>query len=464
MADEAANGVELGRDFPLVCESCLGTNPYVRMTRRDNAAICVISNRPCTVFRWSVGPGKFRSTRVAYDVAAAKNICQVCMTDLAFGLPMAVRDAFLKSLGANAAAFRAAAAAAAAAAGGSAAAGDDVSDAVRMLESTPTSQVGKDYQLALMEKRAFADPEAFAEKRSAAVDKAVRAVVQGAEFHAKRGGLVEDVDGVVRTPTLRLPRLCSDWLNGSCLKLRAKQCPYRPCCGAVAFPELDDEAVQRAALEDEIKALGLDRFDVRTWDSAVVRKLRKAAAAEREQHKAQDGKAHHHHSHPHEQQAVPTVYVSKLPSAVVASDAQLESAVREAFSGFGEIARVAPLREKSGAFVEFTSVDDAQRAVDGASGVVVGGVRGKVRVAFAKVKGVVSSTSSSTEAAAEAAATVAPTNPPSEEREENRPAQPKSKRARAASATEEPAKTAAPAPAAAAAVPQFLLDAFRQAS
>jgi hypothetical protein len=34
---------------------------------------------------------------VAYDVAAQKNICQACMTDLTFGLPVGVRDTFLRA-------------------------------------------------------------------------------------------------------------------------------------------------------------------------------------------------------------------------------------------------------------------------------------------------------------------------------------------------------------------------------
>eukprot|EP01031_Cornospumella_fuschlensis_P044308 gene44308-54179_t len=84
-----------GEDFPLLCETCLGSNPYVRMTKLPpNYKMCTVSHLPYQPFRWKAGPnGRFKETVISYVVAAERNICQCCLNDLRYGLPVGVRDA-----------------------------------------------------------------------------------------------------------------------------------------------------------------------------------------------------------------------------------------------------------------------------------------------------------------------------------------------------------------------------------
>lgn len=80
-------------DFPIVCETCLGPNPYVRMQKFFEGGVCHISGRPYTSFRWKAGSdSRYKKTVICQIIAKAKNVCQVCMMDLDYGLPVQIRD------------------------------------------------------------------------------------------------------------------------------------------------------------------------------------------------------------------------------------------------------------------------------------------------------------------------------------------------------------------------------------
>lgn len=73
-------------DFPILCESCLGDNPYVRMSKDDYAGACKMCVRPFTVFKWRPGRGEgYKKTEVCRICAQAKNLCQTCILDMQFG-------------------------------------------------------------------------------------------------------------------------------------------------------------------------------------------------------------------------------------------------------------------------------------------------------------------------------------------------------------------------------------------
>lgn len=83
-------------DFPIICESCLGDNPYIRMTRAEYDMECKICSRPFTVFRWRPGrDARYKKTEICQTCCKLKNVCQVCLLDLEYGLPVQVRDSAL---------------------------------------------------------------------------------------------------------------------------------------------------------------------------------------------------------------------------------------------------------------------------------------------------------------------------------------------------------------------------------
>lgn len=205
----------------MLCETCLGSNPYVRMTKLPfGAKLCKISNLPYQAFRWKAGPnGRHKETIVSYAVAAERNICQTCLNDMRYGLPVGVRDALLSQ--------------------------PDNQVAL------PDSKVGQMYfygqQAERLENGLVTHGDFSHEMVNAApvrqLDKFARAM-QVAEARSK-------------TAFRNLPKLCSFWLNGSCTRVVRKTCPFRPCCGEYVFPEIAGshrELCQQ--LVDQLKAEG----------------------------------------------------------------------------------------------------------------------------------------------------------------------------------------------------------------
>ncbi|PIN08068.1 putative RNA-binding protein (RRM superfamily) [Handroanthus impetiginosus] len=175
LRDAESDGWERS-DFPIICESCLGDNPYVRMTKADYDKECKICTRPFTVFRWRPGrDARYKKTEICQTCSKLKNVCQVCLLDLEYGLPVQVRDTAL-SINSN--------------------------------DAIPKSDVNREY---------------FAEEH----DRKARAGIDYESSHGK----VRPNDTILKlqrtTPYYKRNRahVCSFYVRGQCT--RGPECPYR---------------------------------------------------------------------------------------------------------------------------------------------------------------------------------------------------------------------------------------------
>jgi len=72
-------------------------NIFYLQTKEKYGKECKICMRPFTVFRWCPGQKmRFKKTEVCQTCSRLKNVCQTCLLDLEYGLPIQVRDAALK--------------------------------------------------------------------------------------------------------------------------------------------------------------------------------------------------------------------------------------------------------------------------------------------------------------------------------------------------------------------------------
>ncbi|AGO13897.1 AaceriAGR032Wp [[Ashbya] aceris (nom. inval.)] len=82
----------MDEDTPSICEQCL-TDANLRMTRAPRGAECKICTLPFTLYHFKP-PGAKRVTKtlVCRRCAEQRNVCQCCMLDLTWKLPVALRD------------------------------------------------------------------------------------------------------------------------------------------------------------------------------------------------------------------------------------------------------------------------------------------------------------------------------------------------------------------------------------
>jgi hypothetical protein len=182
--------------------------------------LCKISNMPFQAFKWKAGPGgRYKETMVSYAVAAERNICQTCLLDMKYGLPVGVRDSLLGQM----------------------------ENQIAM----PASNVGQQY---FYEQQAQMVESGQINNNDIGVDLANVVATRQLDRFAR---ILQSAEARSKTAFRNLPKLCSFWLHGTCTRVLNKSCPFRPCCGAYAFPEIAGSHRELcAALVDELKAGG----------------------------------------------------------------------------------------------------------------------------------------------------------------------------------------------------------------
>lgn len=85
-------------EFPILCDSCLGNNPYLRMLKDEFGRECKVCGRPFTTFKWCQQQGeRWLKTEICQTCAKIKNACQTCILDLQYHLHSQQRDQVLQT-------------------------------------------------------------------------------------------------------------------------------------------------------------------------------------------------------------------------------------------------------------------------------------------------------------------------------------------------------------------------------
>lgn len=161
------------------------------MTKEAHGKECKICQRPFTVFRWQPGHrARFKKTEVCQMCAKTKNVCQTCILDLEYGLPVQVRDS------------------------------------ARCIEQNlPRSSINREYNQQLLEQAMSTS------KDPTAPFGGLDTVATGATAHAGGGKLPSNSDMLKKLARTKpyyqrnRPHICSFYVKGECK--RGEECPFR---------------------------------------------------------------------------------------------------------------------------------------------------------------------------------------------------------------------------------------------
>ncbi|KAL1744548.1 hypothetical protein HDZ31DRAFT_82602 [Schizophyllum fasciatum] len=217
-------------EFPILCETCLGDNPFVRMSKQEYGRSCGTCARPFTVFRWNPGTGmRFKTTVICQTCAKVKNVCQTCLLDLEYGLPTQVRDT-----------------------------------ALGVVNDAPTSDINREYYAQNMEAKMTDNQSAVNTVRTSSAGKEMLKQLARTDPYYKRNS----------------PHICSFFVKGECK--RGKECPYRhemPVQNELSNQKLQDryhgvnDPVAKKIMRQHAEAQGLKPPDDEAITSLFVSSL-----------------------------------------------------------------------------------------------------------------------------------------------------------------------------------------------
>lgn len=85
---------EINEPPPNICEQCLGDEANIRMTKIPQGSECKICTLPFTLyhFKTSKRSNNIIKTLICVRCATQRNICQCCMLDSRWHIPIQLRD------------------------------------------------------------------------------------------------------------------------------------------------------------------------------------------------------------------------------------------------------------------------------------------------------------------------------------------------------------------------------------
>jgi len=315
---------------------------------------CKVSSRPYTAYRFKPGPNtRYKETVISKEVALAKNICQVCLFDMEYQLPVQVRD---ELMGIN---------------------GQDE------LADVPQSDINKEYY--------------WNQKREAIQHGSSNPQLAGGPIRGNSAAPDRRMMSLARTtPYYERNRAkpCSFWIKGSCNRVTWGDCPYRPCNGDFRFPELNGEPEKLAEFQKMLADIGPADAMIRCPDE-IKKVIHESQCGNRDvkirdrYYGVNDPLANKMIAkmketpglEPPEDKSITTLYVGGVSSEIGEKD------LRDEFYGYGEIKDIRMAPRNNCAFVTYTTRDAAEEAAEKlANRVVVKGVRLKLMWGKPKIR------------------------------------------------------------------------------
>lgn len=289
-------------EFPLVCETCLGDNPYLRMTTEPHGKKCKICETPFTVFAWQAGSkGRLKRVEICKQCAKAKNVCQVCIYDLEYGLPVAMRDKILREEGVH--------------------------------------QGGAAGALALAVPQSDANRSWFNAQQARLLENGELESNIGSKAHAALSAVARMDPRYERN----LPKLCSFFAKGECN--RGSQCPFRH-----EMPKDRNDPFSKQNTKDRFYGTNDPVAKKMLWRRHQMEEQQKKAEAEQEK---EDG----------DERAIATCYIRFDTRDEATQHISIsEEDIRDYFYSHGEIVAVR-MHDNKGAFVEYTTGEAAELAI-----------------------------------------------------------------------------------------------------